>query len=123
MRIKEKELKLREEAQNRKDIDLKVREEEQNIKELREKRKKDKALKLIKQEEDRMKEIEYIKIREWEEKFDREQKIKEQKELRREQKIKDQELKRLKVIEENENLESPLKSGLENFEIDKTSEH
>ena len=49
LRIKEKDLKFKEEVQNRKDIDLKIREEEQKQKELREqKKKKIKSLKLKK---------------------------------------------------------------------------
>jgi hypothetical protein len=40
---------------------------------------------LIKQEEDKQKQLENIKIKEWEEKFDREQKAREQRENLREQ--------------------------------------
>ena len=65
LRSKEKDLKLREEEQNRKDIDLKVREEEQKNKELRDQRRKYKAIKAMKEEEERKKKIEYIKITCW----------------------------------------------------------
>ena len=41
----------------------------------------------MKEEESKKKELEYIKIKEWEEKFDREQKIREQEEIRREQRL------------------------------------
>ena len=56
---------------------------------------------MIKQEEEKQKELEFIKIKEWEEKFDREQKIREQRENIREQKLRQKELERLKSFEEN----------------------
>jgi len=71
------------------------------------------------------KKLEYIKIKEWEEKFDREQKLREQEEIRREQKLKQKELERLR-IEENETVNTPTSqttSGLENFEVDKSTEN
>ena len=49
---------------------------------------------MIKQEEEKQKELEFIKIKEWEEKFDREQKIREQRENIREQKLRQKELER-----------------------------
>ena len=49
--------------------------EEQQNKDMREKRKKEKALKLIMEEEERKKNFEYIRLKEWEENFDKEQKI------------------------------------------------
>ena len=97
---KEKELKSKEEEQNRKDIDLKVREEEQKNLELKEKRRKERALKIIKEEETKQKELEYIKIKEWEEKFDREQKAKEHRENLREQRLKQKELEKLGAFED-----------------------
>ena len=51
------------------------------------------------EEEEHKKKLEYIRIKEWEENFDKEQKIKEQKELMREQRIKDKELEKLKIEE------------------------
>ena len=55
LRVKEKELKLRGEEQNRKELDLKVREEEQKNKELKEKKKKEKFLKEMKEQEEQKK--------------------------------------------------------------------
>ena len=49
---KEKQLKIREEEQNRKDIDLKVREDEQKNKELKEQRRKNRELKILEQNKD-----------------------------------------------------------------------
>ena len=66
--------------------------------------------------------LEEQKLKEWEEKFDREQKLKEQEEIRREQRFKEKELERLK-LEEDENLKSSKSSALENFDIDKSSEN
>ncbi len=43
-------------------------------------KRRERVLKVIKQEENKQKELEYLKIKEWEEKFDREQKAKEQRE-------------------------------------------
>ena len=77
----------------------------------------------MKEEEDRQKEAEFIKIREWEEKFDREQKQKEQDEIRREQRLIQKELeKRARFDEIDKNLKSS-SSGLENFNIDKSKEN
>ena len=74
------------------------------------------------EEEQQKKKLEYIKIKEWEEKFDREQKLKEQEEIRREQKLKEKELQRLR-LEEKENLKPTVSTGLEKFDVDKTSEN
>jgi len=75
------------------------------------------------EEEERKKKLEYIKIKEWEEKFDREQKLREQEEIRREQRLKEKELERLRLEEKSENLEPTLTPALEKFDIDKTSEN
>jgi len=77
----------------------------------------------LKEEEDRQKEAEFIKIREWEEKFDRERKQKEQEEIRREQRLIQKEIeKRARFEEIDKNLKSS-SSGLENFNIDKSKEN
>ena len=76
----------------------------------------------MKEDEDRKKKLEYIRIQEWEEKFDHEQKLKEQAEIRREQKLKEKELLRLKS-NEDKNLDNPALPSLENFKVDKTSEN
>ena len=49
---------------------------------------------MIKEEEEKQKELEYIKIKEWEEKFDREQKLKEQQDIRREQRLMQREMEK-----------------------------
>ena len=77
----------------------------------------------LQEEEDRQKEAEFIKIREWEEKFDRERKQKEQEEIRREQRLIQKEIeKRARFDEIDKNLKSS-SSGLENFNIDKSKEN
>ena len=63
----------------------------------------------------KQKQLEQIKIKEWEEKFDREQKLKEQAENLREQRLRQKELEK----EESKNLSL----GLEKFEVDKTTEN
>ena len=68
--------------------------------------------------------MEYIKIKEWEEKFDREQKIREQKENLREQRLRQKELDRLKSFDEdNKSLDENLSSGLQKFDIDKSQKN
>ena len=77
----------------------------------------------MKEEEDRQKEAEFIKIKEWEEKFDRERKQKEQEEIRREQRLIQKEIEKRERFEEiDKNLKSS-SSGLENFNIDKSKEN
>ena len=63
-----------------------------------------------------------MKIKEWEEKFDREQKIREQQENLREQRLKQKELERLRSFKDEE-INNNLSKGLEKFEIDKTKEN
>ena len=68
--------------------------------------------------------MEYIKIKEWEEKFDREQKEREHKENLREQRLRQKELEKLKSFEKEESsIESNYSSGLEKFDIDKSKEN
>ena len=77
----------------------------------------------MREEIDKEKEVEYIKIREWEEKFDKEQKLKEQEEMRREQKLLQKEMeRRAKFGNLDDNTESSL-SQLEKFNIDKSKEN
>ena len=67
--------------------------------------------------------MEFIKIREWEEKFDRERKQKEQEEIRREQRLIQKEIeKRARYEESDKKLKSP-SSGLENYNIEKSKEN
>ena len=67
--------------------------------------------------------MENVKIKEWEEKFDREKKLKEQEEIRREQRLRQKELEKIRKLDELENQSNNLNIGLEKFEVDKTKEH
>ena len=81
-------------------------------------------MKLIKEEEEKQKQLEYIKIKEWEEKFDREQKEREHKENLREQRLRAKELEKLRAFEEKENVvEGNFSKGLQKFDVDKTKEN
>ena len=80
-------------------------------------------MKLIQEEEERQKQLENIKIKEWEEKFDKEKKAKEQEEIRREQRLRQKELEKIRKFEELEKETTNPKSGLEKFDINKTSEN
>ena len=78
----------------------------------------------FKKEEDKQRELEYIKIKEWEEKFDREQKAREHRENLREQRLRQKELERENSFKEKENVGSDnFSSGLEKFEVDTTKEN
>ena len=79
---------------------------------------------MIKEEEEKQKELENIKIKEWEEKFDREQKAREHRENLRDQRLRQKELEKLKAFEEEENIiNKKYSSGLEKFDVDKTKEN
>ena len=81
-------------------------------------------MKLLKEEEAKKKQLEYIKIKEWEEKFDKEQKAREHRENLREQRLRQKEMERLKSFDNDEKqLDQNISSGLQNFDIDKTSEN
>ena len=72
----------------------------------------------------KQKQLENIKIKEWEEKFDREQKAKEHRENLREQRLRQKELEKLKSFEEKEKaIDSNFSSGLVSFDIDKRKEN
>ena len=73
-------------------------------------------------EEEKIK-LENIKLKEWEEKFDREQKMKEQLEVLKEQRLKQRELNELNLTNDENNINTELSTKLENFDVDKTSEH
>jgi len=64
-----------------------------------------------------------LKIKEWEEKFDREQKMKEQQEILKEQRLRQRELNESNLNNDDTNINKELTSQLENFEVDKSSEH
>ena len=79
---------------------------------------------MIKEEEEKQKQLEYIKIKEWEEKFDREQKAKEHRENLREEKLRQREFERLQSFEKKEtNVDKNFSSGLEKFKVDVTKEN
>ena len=79
---------------------------------------------MIKEEEEKQKELEFIKIKEWEEKFDREQKAKEHRENLREEKLRQKELEKLKSFEKKKStIDNNFSSGLEKFTIDVTKEN
>ena len=81
-------------------------------------------MKLIKEEEEKQKQLEYVKIKEWEEKFDREQKEREHRENLREQRLRAKELEKLRAFEEKENVvEGNFSKGLQKFDVDKTKEN
>ena len=75
----------------------------------------------MKEKEEQKRNIENIRLKEWEEKFEQEQKLKEQEELRKEQKLKEKEFGE-KETYSNQDLEVST-STLENFKIDKTSQN
>ena len=77
----------------------------------------------MKEEEDKQKELEYIKIKEWEEKFDRDQKLREQEEIRREQRLIQKEMEKRAKFDDIENNSNKPVSGLEKFDIDKSKEN
>ena len=79
---------------------------------------------MIKEEEEKQKQLEYIKIKEWEEKFDREQKAKEHQENLREERLRQRELEKLQSFEKKEsNVDKDFSSGLEKFKVDVTKEN
>ena len=74
-------------------------------------------------EEEQKKKLEYIKIKEWEEKFDREQKLREQEEIRREQRLIQKENEKKARFENPDNNTNNQVSGLEKFSVDKSKEN
>ena len=78
---------------------------------------------VLKEEEEKEKEIEYIKIREWEDKFDRDQKLREQEEMRREQRLIQKEMERRAKFDNIDNNSESSLSQLEKFSIDKSKKN
>ena len=72
-------------------------------------------------QEDEQRKIENLKLKEWEEQFDREQKMKEHKEFLKDERLRQRELNKLNSGEAD--LSNELSSKLETFDVDKTSEH
>ena len=62
-----------------------------------------------------------MKLKEWEEQFDREQKMKERREILKDERLKQRELSQLNS--EESDLRNELSSKLETFDVDKSSEH
>ena len=75
-------------------------------------------------EEQKIKEAEEIRLKEWEKDFDQKQKLEEQEEILKDEKIRLRELenKRKKDLQEN-NYNNDLTSKLENFEIKQSKEN
>ena len=74
---------------------------------------------MIQEEEQRK--IESMKLKEWEEQFDREQKMKERREILKDERLKQKETNELNSNDTN--LSNDLSTKLEKFDVDKTSEH
>ena len=72
-------------------------------------------------QEEEQKKIESMKLKEWEEQFDRERKMKERKEILKDERLKQRELNELHS--EETNLSNELSTKLESFDVDKSSEH
>ena len=72
-------------------------------------------------QEEEQKKIESMKLKEWEEQFDREQKMKERREMLKDERLKQRELSQLNS--EESDLRNELSSKLETFDVDKSSEH
>ena len=62
-----------------------------------------------------------MKLKEWEEQFDREQKLKERKEILKDERLKQKELNEINSDETN--ISKEFSSKLESFDVDKSSEH
>ena len=62
-----------------------------------------------------------MKLKEWEEQFDREKKMKERKEILKDERLKQRELNELNTSEAD--ITNELSTKLETFDVDKTSEH
>ena len=85
----------------------------------------------MKEEEQRQKDLEYLKIKEWEEKFDREKKLKERQEILRDQRLREIELEKMRKFDELENQtidqkkikQEELTKTLDTFNIDETKKN
>ena len=72
-------------------------------------------------QEEEQRRIESMKLKQWEAQFDREQQMKERKEILKDERLKQKELNRLNS--EDTNLGNELSTKLESFDVDKSSEH
>ena len=85
-------------------------------------RKKAKEQRYKEQQEQLLKDEEHLRLKEWEEKFDKKQKEKEAEELLKEERLKRKELQEKYLRErKEEDLSNDLTSRLENFDIEKTT--
>ena len=90
----------------------------------KERKRKYKEEKIRKQEEQQRKAIEEIRLKEWEAKFDEEQKTKEHEEILKDERIRLREEQQNKAKFQNqENINEELTSRLENFEVKQTKEN
>jgi hypothetical protein len=78
---------------------------------------------LLKEKEERQKKLEYIRIKEWEEKFDIEKKAKEQEEIRKEQRFKQKELGKIEKFKELENQSIDLNLELKDLDVNKSTKN
>ena len=74
-------------------------------------------------QEDDKKRIENMKLKEWEEQFDKDQKMKERREILKDQRLKERDLDQYNLNTDETDINKDFSSKLENFEIDKSSEH
>ena len=74
------------------------------------------------QENDK-KRVEDMKLKEWEEQFDKDQKMKERREILKDQRLKQRELDQYNLNTDETDINKDFSSKLENFEVDKSSEH
>ena len=82
----------------------------------------------MKEEEEQRKKMESIKIKEWEEKFDKEQKLKEEQERIKDERLRQRELNKINFKDQNkgkeeEQIKEKITSRLENFNVDKTTKN
>ena len=78
---------------------------------------------MINKEKEKQKNLEYIRIKEWEEKFDIEKKTKEQEEIRREQRLNEREFEKLKKFEELENQSTNINFDFKELDVDKSTKN
>ena len=117
-------LKVTKETLDKKELDLRIREDEQKKKDLKELRKKQKEQKIKDEQEALQKDLEAQRLKEWEEKFDAEQKRKLEEEIRKEERIAQKErLNKLYEEQKEKSLQEELFSRLDNLSIDKTKKN
>ena len=117
-------LKVTKETLDKKELDLRIREDEQKKKDLKELRKKQKEQKIKDEQDALQKDLEAQRLKEWEEKFDAEQKRKLEEEIRKEERIAQKErLNKLYEEQKEKSLQEELFSRLDKLSIDKTKKN